>query len=294
MKPAMFDYSAPTTVDEALGLLAQQPDDAKLLAGGQSLVPLMNFRLARPERLIDLNGIEELAGIERRNGHIVIGAMTRHVAIERSSLLASEWPLLTEAISWVGHEQIRNRGTIGGSVAHADPAAELPVALAALDARFHVRSQSADRFLSWSEFFVTGFTTALEPAEMVVGIEVPPLPPGAGTSFIEFARRHGDFALGGATALVVLDDAGNCREARLSLLAATPAPTRATEAEQLLVGHKLDAAALAAAADAALAGVEPTGDIHGSTKYRRKLLRTMALRALSTAARRAEGTTDDS
>ena len=294
MKPATFAYSAPATLDEALDLLSQQPDDAKLLAGGQSLVPLMNFRLARPERLIDLNGVDELAGIERRNGHIVIGAMTRHAAIERSALLASEWPLLTEAVKWVGHEQIRNRGTIGGSVAHADPAAELPVALAALDARFHVRSRHADRFVSWSEFFVTGFTTSLEPEEMVVDIEVPALPQDAGTSFVEFARRHGDFALGGAAAVVLLDARGTCREARLSLLAATPAPTRATAAEQLMVGYRLDGAALGAAADAAVVGVEPTGDIHGSTKYRRKLLRTMAHRALSAAAKRAEGATDDS
>ena len=168
------------------------------------------------------------------------------------------------------------------------------MALATLDARFHVRSKTTDRFVSWSEFFVTSFTTALAPGEMVVDIEVPALAPGAGVSFVEFARRHGDFALGGAAAVIVLDGAGVCSEARLSLLAATPAPTRATAAEQLLAGSRLDAAAIAAAAEAALTGVEPTGDIHGSTSYRRKLLRTMAIRALSAAARRAEGMTDDS
>jgi CO/xanthine dehydrogenase FAD-binding subunit len=291
VKPAVFEYSAPTTVDEALALLAEQPDEAKLLAGGQSLVPLMNFRLARPERLIDLNRVAELAHLERRNGDVVIGAMTRHATAERSPLLAEGWPLLTEAIGWVGHEQIRNRGTIGGSVAHADPAAELPVALAALDARFHVRSSTAERFVGWSEFFVAEFTTALEAHEMVVAIEIPALPPGAATAFVEFARRHGDFALGGAAAVVVLGPSGVCSEARLSLLAATPAPQRATAAEQLLVGSTLDDAAISAAADAAVTGVEPTGDIHGSTKYRRKLLRTMAQRALSMAALRGRGET---
>ena len=291
MKPPQFEYSAPTTVDEALRLLAEQPDEAKLLAGGQSLVPLMNFRLARPERLIDLNGIAELAHLERRNGHVVIGAMTRHATAEHSPALASGWPLLTEAIRWVGHEQIRNRGTIGGSVAHADPAAELPVALAVLDARFHVRSHNDDRFLDWREFFVAGFTTALEPDEMVVDIEVPALPTGASTGFVEFARRHGDFALGGAGAVLVRDSSGVCTEARLCLLAATPAPERATHAEQHLVGTTLDEAAIAAAAQAAVTDVEPTGDIHGSTTYRRKLLRTMAQRALSIAAERGKDQT---
>jgi carbon-monoxide dehydrogenase medium subunit/6-hydroxypseudooxynicotine dehydrogenase subunit alpha len=277
-------YSAPTTIAEALDLLAADPDEAKVLAGGQSLVPLMNFRLARPGRLIDLNRVAELDYIDRRNGHVAIGAMTRHAALERSPLLASDWPLLTEAVRWVGHEQIRNRGTIGGSIAHADPAAELPAALAALDARFRLRSASAERVVDWSEFFVFGFMTALEPDEILVDVEVPALPDGARSGFVEFARRHGDFALGGAAAVLVADTGGTCREARVSMLAAGPVPIRAVEAEQLLVGRRLDPAALDAAADAAVTGIEPTGDIHGSTQYRIKLLRTMARRALSKAA----------
>jgi carbon-monoxide dehydrogenase medium subunit/6-hydroxypseudooxynicotine dehydrogenase subunit alpha len=284
VKPAPFAYSAPTTTAEALELLATDADEAKVLAGGQSLVPLMNFRLARPSRLIDLNRVAELAYIERRNGHIAIGAMTRHAALERSALLASEWPLLTEAVRWVGHEQIRNRGTIGGSIAHADPAAELPAALATLDARFRLRSASGERVVDWSDFFVFGFMTALEPDEILVEVEVPALPDNARGAFVEFARRHGDFALGGAAAVLVLDSGGACVEARLSMLAAAPVPVRATQAEQLLVGTKLDPAAIDAAADAAVTGIEPTGDIHGSTRYRVKLLRTMAHRALSKAA----------
>jgi carbon-monoxide dehydrogenase medium subunit/6-hydroxypseudooxynicotine dehydrogenase subunit alpha len=289
VKPPPFEYFAPRSTDEALELLARAPDDSKVLAGGQSLVPLMNFRLARPERLIDLNRIEELAYIERRNGGFALGAMTRHAAVERSSLLAAELPLLGQAIKWVGHEQIRNRGTVGGSVAHADPAAELGAVLAALDARVRVRSTTGERLLPWSEFFVFGFMTALEPDEILVEVEVPALPPGAVTGFVEFARRHGDFALGGAAAVLVLDQQGVCKEARLGLLAAAPVPVRATQAEELLVGSTVDDAAIAAAADAAVAGVEPTGDIHGSTKYRIKLLRTMASRAIASARARGEG-----
>jgi CO/xanthine dehydrogenase FAD-binding subunit len=289
MKPAPFEYFAPTSSAEALGLLSEAPDESKLLAGGQSLVPLMNFRLARPERLIDLNRIPELRYIERRNGDVVIGAMTRHVEVERSSLLAEELPLVTEAIKWVGHQQIRNRGTIGGSIAHADPAAELGAVLAALDARMRVRSATGERVLPWSDFFVFGFMTALEGDELLAEIEIPALPAGASTAFVEFARRYGDFALGGAAAVVVLDGDGICRTARLSLLAAAPVPVRAGDAEELLVGSRLDDASIAAAADAAVAGIEPTGDIHGSTKYRIKLLRAMAKRAIAAARDRVEG-----
>lgn len=289
MKPAPFDYFAPTTTAEALALLSEAPDESKALAGGQSLVPLMNFRLARPERLIDLNRIGELAYIERRNGDVVIGAMTRHAEIERSAWLFDELPVLREAIKWVGHEQIRNRGTIGGSLAHADPAAELGGVLAALDARVRLRSATGERVLSWSDFFVFGFMTALEGDELLVEVEVPTLPAAAGTAFVEFARRHGDFALGGAAAVLVVDGEGVCREARLSLLAAAPVPIRATQAEEALLGSRLDEASVAAAADAAVAGIEPTGDIHGSTKYRIRLLRTMASRAITKARERADG-----
>jgi carbon-monoxide dehydrogenase medium subunit/6-hydroxypseudooxynicotine dehydrogenase subunit alpha len=289
MKPAPFEYFAPRSTAEALDVLSQSPDESKVLAGGQSLVPLMNFRLARPERLIDLNRVEELDYIERRNGDVTIGAMTRHAAVERSSWLAAELPMLNDAIRWVGHEQIRNRGTIGGSVAHADPAAELGAALAALDGRLRVRSSSGERVLPWSDFFVFGFMTALEPDEILVEVQLPALPAGAVTSFVEFARRHGDFALGGAAVVLVVDEDAICRHARLSLLAAAPVPVRATQAEEALVGSKLDDATIAAAADAAVAGIEPTGDIHGSTKYRIKLLRTMASRAIATARTRAEG-----
>lgn len=289
MKPAEFDYVAPSTVQEALTYLGENPDESKILAGGQSLVPMMNFRLARPERLIDLNGVAELSYIEPSDSHVAIGAMTRHSALERSALLAARWPVLTEAVGWIGHQQIRNRGTIGGSVAHADPAAELPATLTALDATFKIRSRDGQRSLSSSEFFLSSFMTTLEPDEMLVEIDVPALPDRSGASFVEFARRHGDFALGGAAVVLTTDAAGGCSRARVALLAAAPVPVRATSAESLLVGSALDADVLSAAAEAAVEGLSPSGDIHGGTAYRLKLLRTMTHRALTMATKRSLG-----
>ena len=288
MKPALFEYDATTTVDETLELLAQHGDDCKLLAGGQSLVPLMNFRLARPARLIDINEVKELAGVRREGGKLMIGAMTRHAAVERSNDIAEGWPLLHEAIGWVGHSQIRNRGTVGGSVAHADPAAELPAAFAALDASFHVRSKRGTRVLSWQHFFVSEFTTAIAADELVTAVEVPAVDPATGTAFVEFARRHGDFALGGAAVTVRLGRDGRCENASIALLSAGPAPVRAEAAERSLRGSKLDEAAIVAAAAEAVSGLHPTTDLHGSTEYRVQLLRTMTERALTKAAQRAK------
>ena len=287
MKPAAFDYDDPRTVDEALDLLAEHGDECKVLAGGQSLVPLMNFRLARPRRLIDINRIDSLAHISRSPGRLVIGAMTRHTDVERSAAVAEGWPLLSEAIVWVGHPQIRNRGTIGGSVAHADPAAELPAVFAAMDAVFQVRSKHGARSVRWGDFFRSEFTTALIPEELVVGVEVPEQDPKAGAAFVEFARRHGDFALGGAAAVLKLDRDGVCERAAIAMVAAGPRPARAEAAEAQLVGVKVDANAIEAASGRAVEGLHPTGDVHGGTEYRQKLLRVMVQRALTSAAERA-------
>ena len=287
MKPAQFEYDAPSTVDETLELLASHGDECKILAGGQSLVPLMNFRLARPGRLIDINGLRELGGIRRQNGKLVIGAMTRHSQVERSNEIAEGWPLLHEAIGWVGHLQIRNRGTVGGSVAHADPAAELPAAFAALDATFHVRSKRGFRALSWNQFFVSEFTTALAPDELVTAVEVPAHDPATGTAFVEFARRHGDFALGGAAVALGLDRGGACHSASIALLSAGPVPVRATAAEQMLLGARPDEAVISAAAREAVKGLHPTSDLHGSSEYRIQLLAAMTERAVTRAVQRA-------
>lgn len=287
MKPAPFEYDDPRSVDETIGLLAKYGDECKLLAGGQSLVPLMNFRLARPGRLIDINRVESLGRIRVENGRLQLGAMVRHAQLEHSNDIAARWPLLHEAVGWVGHAQIRNRGTVGGSVAHADPAAELPCALAALDARFHVLSKRGPRVLRWDQIFVSEFTTSLAPDELLTAIEVPPQESSVGTAFVEFARRHGDFALGGAAVTVKLGPDGRCARATIALLSAGSRPVRAEAAEGQLLGNRFDEAAIRAASVAAVEGVHPTGDLHGSSEYRVKLLRVMAERALTRAAQRA-------
>jgi CO/xanthine dehydrogenase FAD-binding subunit len=291
MKPAVFEYDDPQTEDEALDLLARHGDDCKVLAGGQSLVPLMNFRLARPARLIDINRIDSLSYIRREDGRLVIGALARHTHLERADEVAQGWPLLTEAIGWVGHAQIRNRGTIGGSVAHADPAAELPAAFAALDASFRVRSKRGSRTIGWDDFFVFEFTTSLAPDELVTAVEVPALDPGTGGAFVEYARRHGDFALGGAAVTLKLDRDGRCERATIALLSAGPAPVRASVAEDQLRGATLDDSSIRAASAEAVKGLRPTSDLHGSTEYRIGLLRTMTERALTKAAQRARSST---
>jgi CO/xanthine dehydrogenase FAD-binding subunit len=240
VKPAPFEYSAPQSVDDALALL---DEDVKVLAGGQSLVPLLNFRLARPERIVDINRVEELDYIrEGDDGSLRIGAVARQAALERSQLVAQRWPLLSQAVRFVGHPQIRSRGTVAGSVAHADPTAELPVALTALDARFHVRSSGGARTLGAAELFSGPLTTTLAADELLAEIEVPPLPAGARCGFSEHARTHGDFALAGAA---VVHAPG---QAAIALLGAGWTPRRATEAERALTAGATatEVAALAA------------------------------------------------
>ena len=262
VKPAPFDYEAPRTVDAALGLLGE---DAKVLAGGQSLVPIMNFRLARPARLVDINRIPELAYVRRRRGVLHLGAATRHLTLERSELVERDWPLLRQAVRHVGHPQIRARGTIGGSSAHADPTAELPVALTALDARFHLRSASGSRVVAAPDFFITHLTSALREDELLVEVEVPPLAEGARTAFVEHARTHGDWAIAGAAVVVAPGHVA------IALLGAGPTPVRARAAEAAIVDG-------AAAADAArLAG----GLVDG--EWRAALTTALVRRALEEA-----------
>jgi CO/xanthine dehydrogenase FAD-binding subunit len=288
MKPPPFEYEDPRTVDETLALLAEHGEDAKILAGGQSLVPLLNFRLARPERLIDVNNVTELDHLRIDGGVLRIGALLRHSALERSEEAAAAVPLLREAVRLVGHAQIRNRGTVGGSIAHADPAAELPAAMAALDARFRVRSKRGERLLGAEELFVTHLTTSLEPDELLTEIEVPIPQPGTGFAFVEFARRHGDFALGGAAVLIRLEGDAICRCASVALLAAAPTPVRARAAEEFLEGRRLDEETAREAAALAVEDVHPTGDIHGSSEYRQGLIEALTRRALGAAAERAK------
>jgi carbon-monoxide dehydrogenase medium subunit/6-hydroxypseudooxynicotine dehydrogenase subunit alpha len=288
MKPPPFEYDDPGSVTDTLALLAEHGDEAKVLAGGQSLVPLMNFRLARPERLIDVNGVDELDYLRLDGGTLRIGAITRQAALERSPEVAERVPLLREAVRLVGHVQIRNRGTVGGSVAHADPAAELPVAFAALDARFRARSTRGERELGSEDLFVTHLTTTLAADELLTEIEVPLPPPRTGAAFVEFARRHGDFALGGAAVLVTLGSDGTCERASIALLAAAPTPLRRPEVERWLSGVRIEERTAAEAAERSVVDVNPTGDIHGGSEYRRRLVEAMVRRALLQAAERAK------
>jgi len=289
MKPAAFAYYDPTTIDEALALLADLGDDAKILAGGQSLVPMMNFRLARPAHLIDVNRVEPLHYLRVDGGVLRIGAMSRQSHIERSLDVENGWPLLADAVRHIGHVQIRNRGTIGGSLAHADPAAELPATMLALDAEMVVRRKGGERTVAAGDFFESYYTTALAADEMLVEIRVPAAPARTGWGFQEVSRRHGDFALVGAAALLTVDAAGVITRARLTFNGAAPAPVRSTAAEALLVGNKEDEGLFRRAGERASEDLDPDDDIHATAEYRREVGAVMARRALMQAAERARG-----
>jgi carbon-monoxide dehydrogenase medium subunit len=290
MKPAPFEYAAPKTLTEALALKAQHGDDAKFLAGGQSLVPAMNFRLVQATLLIDVNPLAELDYVRAgADGGLRLGAMTRQRRLERDPLVARHAPLLFEAMPVVAHPQIRSRGTLGGSLAHADPAAELPVIVIALDARLRAQSAQGERWIPASEFFQGLFTTTLTPEEMLVEIELPPLPLYTGTAFIEFARRRGDYAILGVAAVITLDEAGACQAARLVYLNAGDGPVDARQAAELLRGQAPTSQAFAAAAEhAAQHEIAPTGNVHATPAYQRHLARVLTRRALAAAAARAQ------
>lgn len=295
MKPPRFDYVAPTSLDEALEALADPSLESRPLAGGQSLVPMLNFRLAAPERLVDLNRVEELAGVEEtESGGLRLGAMTRHATLERDPLIARGAPLLAEAAPFIAHPQIRSRGTVGGSVAHADPAAELPAVLLVLGARVHIARRAGDgepgpraeRTLDMREFFLGPFFSALEPGEILTAIEVPPPSVREGSAFDEIARRTGDYALAGVAARVRLDAAGTCREAAISLVNSGATPCLMEEAGQALVGAAPTPAVIAAAAAVCARTADPAADMHATEAYRRHLIRVLTRRVLTRAAAR--------
>ena len=285
MKPAAFEYYAPTTVQETLGLLAQFGDGARPLAGGQSLVPLMNFRLLKPAHVIDLNGVKELTFLQIENNSLRIGAMTRQQQLERSSDVAGNWPLLRDATRHIGHSQIRNRGTVGGSLAHAFPAAELPLAMVTLGASFLVRANTGQRLIAADNFFLSHMTTALEPGELLTEIHVPSPGPNTGWSFQEVSRRYGDFALAGAAAVITLDSTGLISHARLTLTGATPIRSRI--AEELLLEQQPSERLFREAARRGTAGLEQDSDIHATADYRRSACEVLARRALIEASTRA-------
>lgn len=289
MKPAPFQYVAPATLNEALLAMNQHGSDAKLLAGGQSLIPVMNFRLAYPSVIVDLNRVDGLSGLHPTEaGELRIGAMVRHSQLEHSQTVAEYAPVVREAMPHIAHPQIRNRGTLGGSLAHADPAAELPVAMVALQARFRLQNTSGERWVNAEAFYESLFMTALEPEEILVEVAIPPLPRHTGYAFMELARRHGDYAQAGVVAIVRLDESGTCRHARLVYLNVGEIPMVADGAAAMLVGHVPSANLINDAAHhAAQNEIDPTGDIHATAEYKRHLASVLGRRAIEQAVSRA-------
>jgi aerobic carbon-monoxide dehydrogenase medium subunit len=283
VKPPQFVYEAPGSLEEALERLHEHGEDAKFLAGGQSLVPLLSLRLAAPSALIDLGGVPDLTYVRRENGSVAIGAMTTERTLERSVEVAEQVPLLAAAMPLIGHVAIRNRGTIGGSTAHADPSAEIPAVCVALDAQIVVRSSArGDRTIPASEFFHGFFTTALEHDEAIVEIRFPAAGPGTGVAFEEAARRHGDFAMAGAATTVQIVD-GRVHEAAIALIGVGEVPMRRQAAETLLVGDPPSKDLVAEAASVATQDLTPHADLHGSSTYRRHLAEVLVRRALTTS-----------
>ncbi|NKC30096.1 FAD binding domain-containing protein [Falsiroseomonas selenitidurans] len=288
MKPAAFDWHAPTLLAEALALKAGHGEAARFLAGGQSLVPAMNFRVAQPAVLIDLNRVAVLdhLGFEE-DGTLAIGALCRYRRLERDAEVARRLPLLAEALAEVAHPQIRTRGTLGGNLCHADPASEMPAVMLALEARLVLRRAGGIRQVAAAEFFLGPLATALAEDEMLAEIRIPPLPPGSGTAFLEVARRRGDYAMMGVAVVLRRGPDGRCDLARIALCSAGPTPMAAPRAAAALLGQALEPAAFAAAAALAVQEIAPMGSVQASPAYQRHLAGVLLPRALARAAERA-------
>jgi len=283
MKLPYVEYEAPTTIAEAVGLLAEHEDEASVLAGGQSLIPLMALRLARPAVLIDINGLSELSLVAVTDGTVTIGAMTREYVAEDSATVGDSVPLLAAALPLIGHEAIRSRGTIGGSLAHADPAAELPAVALALDAEFVVRGRAGERVVPAADWFEGYLATSRRPDELLTEVRFPAAGPGTGVAFLEVARRHGDFAIVGLAVSLTLAD-GVISDARLAFAGVSDVPVRVAEAEDLLAGEQPSAELFAEAARVATAALDPPADLNGSSEYRKQVAAALVRRGLQAAA----------
>jgi aerobic carbon-monoxide dehydrogenase medium subunit len=287
MKPCAFRYFAVGSIDGALALKAEYGDDARFLAGGQSLIPAMNFRMAQPAVLIDINPIASLDYVHYEDRVVRIGALTRYRTLQRSDVVARQQPLLHEALPQVAHPQIRNRGTLGGNLSHADPASELPAVILALGGRVRTRSIRGERWIAAKEFFTGPLTTGLATDEMLVEVEIPDLPPRTGTCFLEIARRRGDYAMMGVSAVVSLGESGTCVDARLAYCNAGDTPLLACNASRTLLGRRLSDSDIAEAVTVAHAEVQPRGSVHASPEYQRHLAVVLTRRALRIARLRA-------
>lgn len=291
MKPAPFEYYIPDSLKQALDLMSRHAGEGKILAGGQSLVPAMNFRVTQPGVLIDLNRTRELSYVREDGTTIRIGAMTRERHLEFDGLVAKRTPLLAEAVPFIAHPQIRNRGTIGGSIVNADPAAELPVLMLALNARLKAKNTSGERWIAAQDFFAGMFTTALTSDEILVEIELPFMPPRTGWSFMEVSPRAGDYALMGVAALMTLDENGKCKMAKLVYLNAGDGPVDAKKSAKILEGEAPDDPLLdSAAALASETEINPFGNIHASIAFQRQLASVLTKTALKQALKRAGAT----
>lgn len=283
MKPAPFQFHAPRTLDETLALLARYGEDARILAGGQSLVPLLNMRMSRPAVLVSINHCPELAHIRHEGAHLTIGALTRQIAAERSAEVQASCPLLAAALPYVGGMANRNRGTVCGSLAHADPLAELPAVAVALDAMFAVNGTTGPRDVRAEDFFLAELTTCIQPGEMLVAVSFPVASPGTRAAFAEVSNRRHGFAVVGVATQLELDAGGQCRTVRLAAVGAGAVPLRLREAEQRLAGSRLQPADLREAAALASAAADPIGDFHADAAYRKELVGTLAARAVRNA-----------
>lgn len=289
MKPAAFEYFRPGTLDEAVELLKRYDPEAKILAGGQSLVPLMNFRLAQPRFLIDTNGIRDLSYIREGEGAIAVGALTRHADVEGSPLIEDKCPLMTEAVRCIGHRTIRNRATVGGSVAHADPSSEIPCVLAALDGEVTVRGPGGERVIGASELFVTLFTTSLASNEIIAEVRLPVLPRGTGWAWEELSRRSGDYAIVGAAVTLSLDGDGRCESARIALAGVGVTPIRCREAEGALRDKAVTDETIRETAERCAEATDPNDDIHAAADYKKAMVVVFVERALRRALDRTGG-----
>jgi len=287
MKPAPFKYIAASSLDQALSLKAEYGDEARFLAGGQSLIPAMNFRLARPSVLIDINGLNDLAGVGRAGNDIQIGALTRYCDLERNRDFLKAYSLFADALPHIAHPQIRNRGTIGGNLSHADPASELPAIAVAMEARMRIKSSTRERQVAASEFFVGLLSTDIQADEMLVDIVFPAPKPRAGACFMEVARRRGDFALAGIAAMVTLDEALRCSNVRLALCGVGATAVDASHAAASLIGQLSTPEAIEAVAADVRDAIAPSGNVHASPDYQRHIAGVLAMRAISMAHQRA-------
>jgi aerobic carbon-monoxide dehydrogenase medium subunit len=285
--PAIFDYHPATTIDEAIALLQQYGDDAKVLAGGHSLLPAMKLRLAQPEHLIDIGKIPGLSYIREENGVIAIGALTTHTQIEQSDLLRQRFPILPEGASEVGDQQVRNRGTIGGSVSHADPAGDLPAIVLALKGEMVVRGANGSRTIKADDFFIGMYTTALKPDEILTELRFAIPSAATGSAYLKLPNKASHYAVTGCAAVISHDDAGICTAASIAITGASVQPTRASAAESALLGKQLNESTIAEAANHVVDGLEIVSDIHGSEEYRRQMTIVIARRTLLHAWERA-------